>query len=58
MEKKQMSYSELVHYVKNDPYLTTTSQVVRWLFAYQGFVTETDFINIRQLYLDGIVWYR
>ena len=55
MEKKQMSYSELVHRIKNDPYVTTPWLVVCWLIGSQGIVTETDFNNIRQLYLDGIV---
>lgn len=55
MEKKQMSYSELVHHIKNDHYVTTPWLAVCWLIGYQGIVTETDYNNIRQLYLDGIV---
>lgn len=55
MEHNQMSYSELVHYVKTSDFVTTRWLAVCWLIGYQGFVSRIDVENIRRLYHDGIV---
>lgn len=55
MEKKQMSYVELLNHVVNDTYLRSRWDVVCWLIGYQENVNVTDWVNIRQLYLNGII---
>ena len=55
MEKKRMTYAVLLNHVVNDTYLRSRWGVVCWLIAYQGNVDATDLVNIRQLYLDGII---
>lgn len=55
MEKKQMSYAVLLNLVVNDTYLRSRWDVVCWLIGYKGNVNVTDLVNIRQLYLDGII---
>lgn len=56
MEKKQMTYSELVNHVEaNKDMLKTKWDVTCWLIGYNGVVTTGDWDNIRRLYLDGFV---
>ena len=56
MEHKQVTYSELVHYVKNSRFVVTGWLVVCWLVEYQGFVSKIDVENIRRLYQDGFLY--
>ena len=55
MEHKQITYSELVNYVKNSKFITTRWLVVCWFIGYQGFVSGIDVENIQRLYHDGFV---
>lgn len=55
MEKKQMSYEELLNHVIIDKHLRSRWDVVCWLIGYQENVNVTDWLNIRQLYLNGII---
>ena len=55
MEHKQVTYSELVHYVKNSKFITTRWLVVCWFIGYQGFVSGIDVENIQRLYHDDFV---
>ena len=56
MEHKQVTYSELVHYVKNSRFVVTGWLVVCWVVEYQGFVSKIDVENIRRLYQDGFLY--
>lgn len=55
MEHKQLTYSELLYYVKNY-HITTPWQAVCWMMGFQDAITRTDFNNIAQLFMDGILY--
>lgn len=55
MEHKQLTYSELLYHVKNCN-MTTPWQVVCWMIGFQDVITRTDFNNIAQLYMNGILY--
>lgn len=62
MEKKQMTYSELVNHVESHKYRVESHKyrmnrwdVASWLIGYQKVMTETDWENIMRLYDDNFI---
>lgn len=55
MEKKQMTYSELVNHVESRKYRMNRWDVASWLIGYQKVMTETDWENIMRLYDDNFI---
>lgn len=55
MEKKQMTYSELVNHVESRKYRMNRWDVACWLIGYQKVITEADWENIMRLYDDNFI---
>lgn len=52
--EKQISYTELRNIVEHNN-LNTRWSVICWLIGYQNVVTESDWYNIRKLYVDNVI---
>lgn len=52
---KQLTYDELVKFIKARTYIRNKLDVIEYLIGYNGVVTEDDYNNIQKAYQDNII---